>query len=54
MKIEKKIEKPQTFALSYFIGRRCFENDGSQNCFIFQPIYNTFKKPTGDAATTIA
>ena len=37
----------------FFNGRRYLDNDGSQNCLIFQLIYNTFAKPVVDTYTII-
>ena len=47
-KIEK-IEKLQTLDLNYFLGRYFFDDDGFQNMFVYQPIFNTFdlKKDKG-------
>ena len=38
-----KIVKLQAFDSSYFIGTRYFENDGTQNYLVFQPVYRYFK-----------
>ena len=32
------------FDLVYFRGKNHFEEDGAQNCLVFQPIYRYFKK----------
>ena len=53
-KNREKIKKLQIFDLSYFNGRRYFDNDGSENYLIFQPIYNTFTEPVGVTETSIA
>ena len=53
-KNREKIKKLQIFDLSYFNGRRYFDNDGSENYLIFQPIYNTFIEPVGVTETSIA
>ena len=52
-KSKEKIEKFQTFYLSYFNGRRYFGNDGIQSYLIFHLIYNTFTRPTGDTETIL-
>ena len=39
-KHKEKLEKLQTFDLSYFTGKMYFKNDGSRNYVTFQPIYN--------------
>ena len=46
---ENKLKKLKIFDLSYFIGRNYFENDGTQNYLVFQPIdnYLKFKPKTG-------
>ena len=40
---ENKLKKLKTFDLSYFIGKNYFENDGTQNYLLFQPINNYLK-----------
>ena len=42
------------FDLSYFNGRRCFHDDGSQNYLVFQTISKNFRMPTDDLETIIA
>ena len=37
---EEKIEKLQTFDLSYFLEKNFFGNDGFQNMFGYQPRFN--------------
>ena len=45
LKAEKdKIVKLQTFDLSYSVVKGHFEDDGTQNCFVHQPVYRCFKK----------
>ena len=39
---EKELKKLKTFDLSYFMGKRHFEDDGMQNYLVFQPIYKYF------------
>ena len=41
--IENELKKLQTFDLSYFIGKRHFEEDGTQNYLIFQPLIKYLK-----------
>ena len=36
--------KLQALASSYFSGKSHFENDGSQNYLVFQPVYSYFKR----------
>ena len=36
--------KLQAFNSSYFLGKSRFEDNGTQNCLLFQPIYRYFKK----------
>ena len=38
---EEKIEKLQTFDLSYFLGKIVFGDDGFQNMFGYQPTFST-------------
>ena len=37
----------QTFGSSYLRGRNYFEEDGTQNYLVFQPMYRYFKKISG-------
>ena len=41
--VENKLKKLKTFDLSYFIGKSHFEEDGTQNHLISQPINRYFK-----------
>ena len=41
--VENELNKLKTFDSDYFIGKTHFEEDGTQNYLIFQPIYRYFK-----------
>ena len=41
--VENELNKLKTFDLSYFIGKNHFEEGGTQNYLIFQPIIKYFK-----------
>ena len=41
--VENKLKKLKTFDSSYFIGKTHFEEDGTQNYLLFQPINRYFK-----------
>ena len=41
--IESELKKLKTFDSSYFIGKSHFEEDGTQNYLVFQPMYRYFK-----------
>ena len=41
------MKKLKTFDSSYFIGKSHFEEDGTQNCSVFQPMYRYFKRIAG-------
>ena len=41
--VENELNKLKTFDSSYFIGKSHFEEDGTQNYLVFQPIYKYFK-----------
>ena len=45
--VENELKKLKTFDLSYFKNKRHFEEDGIQNCFLFQPMYRYFKRVAG-------
>ena len=40
---ENELKKLRAFDLSYFIGKSHFEEDGTQNYLVFQPINRYFK-----------
>ena len=46
--VENELEKLKTFDSSYFIGKSHFEQDGTQNCLVFQPINRYFKIGNSD------
>ena len=41
--VHNGLKKLKTFNLSYFIGKNYFEEDGTQNYLVFQPIVSYFK-----------
>ena len=41
---QDKIMKVQAFDFSYFRDKSHFEDDDTQNSFVFQPVYSYFKK----------
>ena len=43
MLVENELNKLQTFDSSYFIGKNHFEEEGTQNYLVFQPMYRYFK-----------
>ena len=44
--VENELNKLKTFDSSYFIGKSHFEEDGTQNYLVFQPIIRYFKVNT--------
>ena len=44
--VENELKKLKAFDLSYFIGKSHFEEDGTQNYLVFQPMYRYFKLDT--------
>ena len=44
--IENELNKLKVFALSYFRGKSRFEEDGTQNYLVFQPMYIYFRLMT--------
>ena len=40
--VQNELNKLKTFDLSYFIGKSHFEEDGTQNYLVFQPMYRYF------------
>ena len=44
---ENEFKKLKTFDSSYFIGKSHFEEDGTQNYLVFQPMYRYFKQIAG-------
>ena len=47
MLVENELEKLKTFDSSYFIGKSHFEENGTQNYLVFQPLYGNFKRIAG-------
>ena len=45
--VENELKKLKTFDSSYFIGKSHFEEDGTQNYLVFQPMYRYFKWVSG-------
>ena len=41
--VKNQLNKLKTFDSSYFIGKSHFEEDGTQNYLVFQPIVRYFK-----------
>ena len=41
--VENELNKSKSFDLGYFIGKRHFEEDGTQNYLVFQPVVRYFK-----------
>ena len=41
--VENELKKLKTFDLGYFIGKSHFDEDGTQNYLVFQPIHKYFK-----------
>ena len=41
--VESELNKLKTFDSDYFTGKNHFEEDCTQNCLVFQPIYRYFK-----------
>ena len=44
---ENELKELKTFDSSYFIGKSHFEEDGTKNWLVFQPIYRYFKQIIG-------
>ena len=47
MLAENELKKLKIFDLSYFKGKGHFEEDGTQNYLVFQPMYRYFKRVAG-------
>ena len=45
--VENEFKKLKTFDWKYFIGKNHFEEDGTQNYLVFQPMYRYFKRVSG-------
>ena len=45
--VENELKKLQKFDAAYFRGKSYFEEDGTQNHLVFQPIYRYFKRIAG-------
>ena len=49
--VENELKKLKTFDSSYFIGKSHFEENGTQNYLVFQPMYRYFKRVVGVGAS---
>ena len=47
MLVENELKKPQKFDAAYFRGKSHFEEGGTQNYLIFQPLYIYFRRIIG-------
>ena len=47
MLVENELKQLKIFDLKYFIGKSHFEEDGTQNYLVFQPMYIYFKMISG-------
>ena len=47
MLVENELKKLKAFDLSYFKGKNHFEEDGTQNYLVFQPMHRYFKRVAG-------
>ena len=47
MLVENELKKLQKYDAAYFKGKSHFEEDGTQNYLVFQPMYRYFKKIAG-------
>ena len=45
--VENGLKKLKTFDSSYFIGKSHFEENGTQNYLVFQPMHRYFKQIAG-------
>ena len=50
LKTENKLKKLEKFDSSYFKGKSHFEEDGTQNYLVFQPIYRYLRRIIGVAS----
>ena len=48
--VENELKKLKTFDSSYFIGKSHFEEDGTQNYLVFQPLNKYFKLITNTSS----
>ena len=48
--VENELKKLKKFDLSYFKGKGHFQEDGTQNYLVFQPIYTYFQRAAGVAS----
>ena len=42
--VENELKKIKNFDAAYFSGKNYFEEDGTQNYVVFQPVYKYFEK----------
>ena len=51
MFVENELKKSEKFDAAYFRGKNYFEEDGTQNYLVFEPVYKYFEK-TGDKVSS--
>ena len=47
MLVENELKRLQKFDAAYLRGKSHFEEDGTQNCLVFQPMYRYFNRVAG-------
>ena len=52
--VENELNKLKTFDSSYFIGKSHFDEDGTQNYLVFQPLNKYFKLMTNTLHIIVA
>ena len=45
--VENRLKKPKTFDSVYYRGKSHFEEDGTQNYLVFEPMHRYFKRVIG-------
>ena len=51
MLIENKLKKLEKFDAAYFRRKNYFEEDGTENYLVFQPVYKYFEKTGGKVSS---
>ena len=50
--VQNELNKLKMFDSSYYRGKNCFEEDGTQNYLVFQPMYRYFNQTNNDYIST--
>ena len=50
--VENEIKNLNNFDVAYFRGKNYFDDDSTQNCLVFQPVYKSFEAVGGNEVSS--